>query len=217
MQRSILLRELGLQSYANTLERMHRFTDLRSPDTADELWLLQHTPIYTLGQAGDPGHILDAGDTEVLQTDRGGQVTYHGPGQLIIYVMVDLRRLNLGVRTLVELMENSVIDLLSGYGVAAQSRRDAPGVYVSDKKISALGLRVRHGRTFHGLSLNVDMDLEPFSRINPCGYQGLEVTQLIDQGISLPIDQAGAALGAILLDKLTAAGTETSMDNKDRN
>ena len=193
---------LGVQNYRTMLERMRHFTDARTTDTADELWVLQHPPVYTLGQAGDKSHVLDAGAIDVVNTDRGGQVTYHGPGQLIVYLLVDLKRGSLGVRTLVETMENAVIELLNGYGVEACSRRDAPGVYVSGKKIAALGLRVRRGCTFHGLSLNVDMDLTPFAGINPCGYEGLAVTQLKDEGIDLTVDEAGLQLSTILIDAL---------------
>lgn len=193
---------LGVQNYRTMLERMRHFTDARTTDTADELWVLQHPPVYTLGQAGDKSHVLDAGAIDVVNTDRGGQVTYHGPGQLIVYLLVDLKRGSLGVRTLVETMENAVIELLNGYGVEACSRRDAPGVYVSGKKIAALGLRVRRGCTFHGLSLNVDMDLTPFAGINPCGYEGLAVTQLKDEGIDLTVDEAGFQLSTILIDAL---------------
>ncbi len=193
---------LGVQNYRTMLERMRHFTDARTTDTADELWVLQHPPVYTLGQAGDKSHVLDAGAIDVVNTDRGGQVTYHGPGQLIVYLLVDLKRGSLGVRTLVETMENAVIELLNGYGVEACSRRDAPGVYVSGKKIAALGLRVRRGCTFHGLSLNVDMDLTPFEGINPCGYEGLAVTQLKDEGIDLTVDEAGFQLSTILIDAL---------------
>jgi len=159
---------------------MQQFTDARTPETPDEIWVLQHAPVYTLGQAGDPAHILNAGTIPVVQSDRGGQVTYHGPGQLIVYPLIDLRRYKLGVRSLVELLENAVIDLLKQYDINAVSRRDAPGVYVDSKKIAALGLRIRRGCSFHGLSMNIDMDLEPFERINPCGYAGLQVTQLAD-------------------------------------
>lgn len=193
---------LGVQNYRPMLERMRHFTDTRTTDTADELWVLQHPPVYTLGQAGDISHVLDAGAIDVVNTDRGGQVTYHGPGQLIVYLLVDLKRGSLGVRTLVDTMENAVIELLNGHGVEACSRRDAPGVYVSGKKIAALGLRVRRGCTFHGLSLNVDMDLTPFAGINPCGYEGLAVTQLKDEGIDLTVDEAGIQLSTILIDAL---------------
>ena len=205
MTDSIVVRELGIQPYASTLERMHDFTDSRQAQTPDELWVLQHPPVYTLGQAGDASHILDAGDIEVINTDRGGQVTYHGPGQVVVYAMIDLRRRNLGVRSMVSLIENSVIEFLQHFGIEAVSRRDAPGVYVSDKKIAALGLRVRRGCSFHGLALNVSMDLEPFSRINPCGYRGLRVTQvsnLATEPLSETVEQIGLRLSSDLSGQL---------------
>ena len=174
----LIVRELGLQPYEQIWQDMQLFTDQRSETTADELWLLQHSQVYTLGKNGKPDHILDAQDIPVIKSDRGGQVTYHGPGQVIVYTLLDLNRRRIGVRELVTRIENSVIELLEDYDIRANARKDAPGVYVDDRKIAALGLRVRKGRSFHGLALNVDMDLEPFSRINPCGYQGLEVTQL---------------------------------------
>jgi lipoyl(octanoyl) transferase len=175
---TLIVRELGLQPYEQVWQDMQLFTDQRSETTADELWLLQHSPVYTLGKNGKPDHILDAQHIPVIKSDRGGQVTYHGPGQVIVYTLLDLNRRHIGVRELVTRIENSVIELLEDYDIRANARRDAPGVYVDGRKIAALGLRVRKGRSFHGLALNVDMDLEPFSRINPCGYQGLEVTQL---------------------------------------
>jgi lipoyl(octanoyl) transferase len=175
---SLIVRELGLQPYQQVWQDMQLFTDQRSESTADELWLLQHPPVYTLGKNGRPEHILDARHIPVIKSDRGGQVTYHGPGQLIVYTLLDLSRMQIGVRELVTRIENSVIKLLEDYDIRANARKDAPGVYVDGRKIAALGLRVRKGRSFHGLALNVDMDLEPFARINPCGYQGLEVTQL---------------------------------------
>jgi len=171
-------RELGLQPYEQVWQDMQLFTDQRSETTADELWLLQHPPVYTLGKNGKPEHILNARDIPVIKSDRGGQVTYHGPGQLIVYTLLDLNRMHIGVRELVTRIENSVIKLLEDYDISANARKDAPGVYVDGRKIAALGLRVRKGCSFHGLALNVDMDLEPFKRINPCGYKGLEVTQL---------------------------------------
>jgi len=174
----LIVRELGLQPYEQIWQDMQLFTDQRSETTADELWLLQHSPVYTLGKNGRPDHILDAQDIPVIKSDRGGQVTYHGPGQIVVYTLLDLNRRHIGVRELVTRIENSVIELLEDYDIRANARKDAPGVYVDDRKIAALGLRVRKGRSFHGLALNVDMELEPFSRINPCGYQGLEVTQL---------------------------------------
>jgi lipoyl(octanoyl) transferase len=168
---------------------MRDFTASRDPETPDELWLLQHPPIYTLGQAGRLEHVLDPGDIPVLKVDRGGQVTYHGPGQIIAYLLLDLRRAGLGVRGLVHLLETAVIDLLARQGIAAEARPGAPGVYVQGAKIAALGLRVRRHCSFHGLALNVDLDLEPFSRINPCGYPGLVVTRLVDLGLKLSLDQ----------------------------
>ncbi len=175
---TIIVRELGLQPYEQVWQDMLLFTGQRTDSTADELWLLQHPPVYTLGKNGKPEHILNPGDITVIESDRGGQVTYHGPGQIIVYTLLDLGRMHIGVRELVTRIEVSVINLLEEYGVSANARKDAPGVYVDDRKIAALGLRVRKGRSFHGLALNVDMDLEPFSRINPCGFEGLEVTQL---------------------------------------
>ena len=175
---SIIVRELGLQPYQQVWQDMQLFTDQRSDSTEDELWLLQHPPVYTLGKNGKPEHILNSQDIPVIKSDRGGQVTYHGPGQLIVYTLLDLNRMHIGIRELVTRIENSVIKLLQDYDISANARKDAPGVYVDGRKIAALGLRVRKGRSFHGLALNVDMDLEPFARINPCGYEGLEVTQL---------------------------------------
>jgi len=177
---SIVVRELGLRPYRQVWQEMQSFTDRRTASTQDELWVLQHPPVYTLGKNSKAEHIIDPGDIPVVQSDRGGQVTYHGPGQLIVYTLLDLHRLNTGVRGLVTRIENSVIDMLAEYDIRACARKDAPGVYVDGSKIAALGLRVRRGCSFHGLAFNVDMDLEPFSRINPCGYQGLEVTQLSD-------------------------------------
>lgn len=192
-------------SYQPTVNHMQAFTDKRDPRTRDELWILQHPPVFTLGQAADRAHILNAKNIDVVQTDRGGQVTYHGPGQLVVYVLVDLKRRAMGVRTLVSNMENAVIKVLADFQVHAKSRRDAPGVYVSGKKIAALGLRVRRGCTFHGLSLNVDMDLTPFSYINPCGFEGLQVTQLKDEGIGLTVEQAGDGIAAALLETLSVS------------
>lgn len=161
---------------------MQAFTDARGPDTPDELWLVEHDPVFTLGQAGKREHVLAAGDIPVIHVDRGGQVTYHGPGQIVAYPLLDLRRLHVGVRELVRRIEQATIDTLAEWNIVAHRRERAPGVYVSDAKIAALGLRVRHGCTFHGLALNVAMDLAPFRRINPCGYVGLQVTQMRDLG-----------------------------------
>lgn len=200
----IVVRQIGTAAYGATVNRMREYTDSRDEDSTDELWILQHPPVFTLGQSADQTHVLRAGEIPVVQTDRGGQVTYHGPGQLVIYVLVNLKRRGIGVRAMVQTMENAVIDLLATHDIDAVSRRDAPGVYVSGKKIAALGLRVRRGCTFHGLSLNVDMDLSPFADINPCGYVGLEVTQLKDEGVALTVEQAGERLSSILCDKLTS-------------
>jgi len=163
---------------------MRAFTDSRDATTADELWVLEHPAVYTLGQAGKREHILNANDIPVVESDRGGQVTFHGPGQIIIYTLIDLRRAGMGIRDLVVRLENAVIDTLSQFNVTALGRRDAPGVYVGDAKIAALGLRVRRGCSYHGLSLNIDMDLAPFNGINPCGYEGLAVTSMHKLGVT---------------------------------
>jgi lipoyl(octanoyl) transferase len=176
------VRELGRQPYEPVWRAMQRFTDARGPDTPDELWLVEHDPVFTLGQAGKPEHVLAPGAIPVLRVDRGGQVTYHGPGQIVAYPLVDLRRLGLGVRELVCRIEQAVIDVLAGQGIRAARRDGAPGIYVDGAKVMALGLRVRRGCSFHGLAFNVAMDLEPFRRINPCGFQGLEVTSVLDLG-----------------------------------
>jgi lipoyl(octanoyl) transferase len=168
----------GQVDYVETWQAMRAFTDRRDDATPDQIWLLQHPPVFTQGQAGKPDHVLQPGNIPVVQTDRGGQVTYHGPGQLVAYLLLDLRRRGMGVRDLVDLIEHSVVAALAGYGIAAAGRRDAPGVYVGAEKIASLGLRVRRGCSYHGLALNVDMDLEPFGRINPCGYEGMAVTSV---------------------------------------
>lgn len=188
----------GLQDYAATLQAMRAFTDGRDADTPDELWLLQHPPVFTLGQAGRREHLLDPGEIPVIQVDRGGQVTYHGPGQLIVYVLFDLRRGGVGVKRLVNLLEQAVIDLLAARGISAAARPDAPGVYVDGAKIASLGLRIRQGCSYHGLALNVDMDLSPFQRINPCGFPGLKVTQLADLVDAVQIDDLGQDLAQTL-------------------
>ena len=177
-QNNLRVRHFGRRDYVSTWHAMQEFTMQRAADTADELWLVEHPPVYTQGLNGKPEHLLTPGAIPVVQTDRGGQVTYHGPGQLLAYVLVDLKRKSWGVRDLVSRLEQAVIDPLHDYGITAVARRDAPGVYVDGAKIAALGLRVKRGCSYHGLSLNVDMDLEPFSRINPCGYAGLPVTHL---------------------------------------
>ena len=181
---------------------MQAFTAQRTADTPDELWLLEHPPVYTLGQAGKVEHLIAATDIPVVPIDRGGQITYHGPGQVVAYVLVDLRRRGFGIRELVGRMEQAVIDLLATQGVAAERLAGAPGVYVGGSKIAALGLRVRHGCTYHGLALNVDMDLAPFAAINPCGYPGMAVTQCRNLGVNLTLPQAEQALGRALLDTI---------------
>jgi len=183
MAADVVVRRLGRVAYHPTWRAMDRFTSARDATTADEIWSLEHPPVFTLGRAARPEHVLDAGDIPVVPVDRGGQVTYHGPGQIVIYTLVDLRRRGIGVRALVDQLEGAVIDLLAGHGVGAASRSDAPGVYVDGRKIAALGLRVRRGSSFHGLALNVDVDLEPFGRIDPCGHPGLAVTRTVDEGM----------------------------------
>ena len=175
-------RELGQVDYQPTWHAMQRFTDTRGVDTPDEIWLLEHAPVFTQGQAGKAEHVLFPGDIPVVQVDRGGQVTYHGPGQLVAYPLIDLRRAKIGVRELVDRIEQSIIDVLAEWNIHGERRCGAPGVYVADAKIAALGLRVRRGCSFHGLAFNIAMDLEPFHRINPCGFAGLQVTSMTDLG-----------------------------------
>jgi lipoyl(octanoyl) transferase len=196
----LTLRELGLVAYEPTLTAMRQFTDSRDTDSPDELWLLQHPPVFTQGQAGKAEHLLAPGDIPVIQVDRGGQVTYHGPGQWVLYLMVDLRRHQMGVRDLVNLIESSLVQLLEEYAISAVAKPDAPGVYVAGEKIASLGLRVRRGCSYHGLALNVDMDLEPFGRINPCGYEGLQVTSMAKQlpQMQLRLDDVGKRLMEIV-------------------
>lgn len=239
------LKNLGLVDYRDTWAAMREFTETRGPETVDELWLVEHPPVYTLGRNGDPAHILipahaptqnqnadeltadvgwnetaqavvsgkltghrpeivaarpkSLGDIPIVESDRGGQVTYHGPGQLVVYTLFDLNRLGIGIRSLVTGLENAVIKTLLQYGIHSAARRDAPGVYVDDKKIASLGLRIRKGYSYHGLSLNVDMDLTPFASINPCGYPGLEVTSLVDLGVPVRVFEVAVPLvGAVM-------------------
>ena len=180
--RSAIVRDLGRQAYEPVWRAMQRFTDVRDEATPDEVWLVEHDPVFTLGQAGKPEHVLMPGDIPVLHVDRGGQVTYHGPGQIVVYPLLDLRRLKIGVRDYVHRIEQAVIDTLAEWNIGAMRRDGAPGVYVNDAKVAALGIRVRRGCTFHGLAFNAAMDLEPFHRINPCGYAGLQVTSMLDLG-----------------------------------
>lgn len=188
-------RWLGRVDYEPTWRAMQEFTRTRDAQTPDEIWLLEHPPVFTVGLAGDPAHLLAPGDIPVVNVDRGGQVTYHGPGQLVAYVLVDLRRLGISVHALVQALENAVIELAAARGITAVARRDAPGVYVDGRKLASLGLRVRRGASYHGLALNVDMDLEPFTRINPCGMAGLEVTQLSALAPVPPLEALARELG----------------------
>ena len=199
--RPLIIRQLGQRDYLPIWQAMREFTDTRNDDTPSEIWVVEHPPVFTQGQAGRAEHLLEPGDIPVVQTDRGGQVTYHGPGQLVIYLLISLREAGVGIRRLVSIMENSIIDLLAGHGIDATARMDAPGVYVDGRKIASLGLRVRRGCTYHGLALNVANDLEPFGRINPCGHAGLEVTSTKLLGITG--DQT--ALGRDLVQRLCSA------------
>ncbi len=201
----VVIKRLGLVEYEPTWRDMQTFTDRRDAQTADEIWLLQHPPVYTLGLNGSPEHLLAPADIPVINIDRGGQVTYHGPGQLVVYPMIDLRRQSLGVRELVSALEQSVIDLATNHGIDAQARADAPGVYVAGRKLASLGLRIRRGCSYHGLAFNIDMDLEPFSRINPCGFEDLEVTQLKDLGGPADLEQVATELEQYLLKNLKYA------------
>ena len=182
MQNKLIVKKLGRQDYEPVWKAMHEFTDTRTEDDVDQIWLVEHNPVFTQGQAGKAEHILNAGDIPVIQSDRGGQVTYHGPGQLVAYFLINIRRKKFGVRDLVTHIENLVINTLKAYNIESAARPDAPGVYVDGKKICSLGLRIRRGCSFHGLALNVDMDLSPFLRINPCGYQGMEMAQVSQLG-----------------------------------
>ncbi len=202
----LYIRQLGRQPYGPVFDAMKDFTDRRTPDTPDELWLVEHDPVFTQGQAGRAEHVLMPGDIPVVQVDRGGQVTYHGPGQIVGYPMLDVRRLGLGVRELVTHLEQALVATLAGYGIDAYARPDAPGVYVDGggrhTKIASLGIRIRRGCSYHGLALNVGMHLEPFGRINPCGYQGLEMTRIAD--LVAGDCPAMAEVEIALLDHLTA-------------
>ncbi len=185
----MIVRDLGLTQYADVFPRMQAFTAERDSATADELWFTEHEPVFTQGQAGKPEHLLLPGDIPVVQTDRGGQVTYHGPGQIVGYLLFDLKRLGIGPRALVRGIEAAICQVLAGYRIEAANRDDAPGVYVAGSKIASLGLRIRRGCSYHGLSLNVSMNLEPFQRINPCGLIGMEVTEMVALADNVAIDK----------------------------
>ncbi|MEO3679400.1 lipoyl(octanoyl) transferase LipB [Rheinheimera fenheensis] len=210
----LVIRDLGVQDYTTVWQAMQQFTDTRTSATTDELWLLEHHRVFTQGQAGKEEHLLFPGDIPVVKVDRGGQVTYHGPGQLVVYVLLDLKRRNLGVRALVTLIEQVLVQLLQPYGINAYAKADAPGVYVDEAKIASLGLRVRKGCTFHGLALNVDMDLTPFSRINPCGYAGMQMIQCKDIGGPQSIAEAKQRIMQCFQQALsiTTLHTKTGLD-----
>lgn len=199
MGQPLVVKNLGVKPYTETWQAMKSFTDNRDENTVDELWFVQHPPVFTLGQAGKLEHLLAPGDIPVVHCDRGGQVTYHGPGQLVCYLLLDIRRLKLGVRDLVTVIEQSIVQLINAYGVSAESRPEAPGVYVDGRKLAALGLRIRKGCSYHGLSLNVDMDLTPFSNINPCGFEGLEVIDMNRLGIDKSMTEIMEQLTEILV------------------
>ncbi|MFC4259410.1 lipoyl(octanoyl) transferase LipB [Marinobacter lacisalsi] len=219
--RPLVIRDLGLQPYEPVWEAMKAFTAERDRSAPDELWSVQHPPVYTQGQAGKAEHILLPGDIPVVQADRGGQVTYHGPGQLVVYLMIDLPRAGFGVRQLVDIIEQSLVTLLEEQGIVAAPRPDAPGVYVDGAKIASLGLRVRRGCSFHGLALNVDMDMEPFTRINPCGFSGMPMCQVRDFSPSASLEFLATRLTEVLAnalgyqsERLHRDGPLSSIDHK---
>ena len=195
----MIVKRLGVVDYAPALEAMRAYTAERGADSEDQIWLLQHPPVYTLGQAGKPEHLLhNPTGIPLVHIDRGGQITYHGPGQLIAYLLIDLARRHIKVRELVQLMEQAIIDTLGRYGLVAERKNGAPGVYIDEAKIAALGLRVKNGCSYHGLAINVDVDLAPFSGINPCGYEGLKTIRMRDFGVSASVEQVGECLLAQL-------------------
>ena len=198
----LIVRQLNRQDYEPVWQAMQNYTDKRDDDAADEIWLVEHNPVFTQGQAGKEEHLLMTGDIPVVQVDRGGQVTYHGPGQQVLYVLFNLRRLKIGVRELVTWLEETVVETLKDFGIDAYAKPDAPGVYVADKKIASLGLRVRRGCSFHGLALNIDMDMEPFLRINPCGYAGMEMVQTKQINGPKTLEEASVGLVKHLVNKL---------------
>lgn len=202
--RSIIVRQLGRQAYEPIWQKMQSFTDARDDNSPDEIWLVEHEPVFTQGQAGKAEHLLAPGDIPVVKVDRGGQVTYHGPGQQMMYVLFNLRRLKIGVRELVTWLEETIIDMLQEHGIEAYAKPDAPGVYVNDAKIASLGLRVRRGCSFHGLALNVNMDMSPFLRINPCGYAGMEMVQTSQLNGPATLIEAGNGLVEHMLKRLAA-------------
>lgn len=204
----VIIRQLGLQDYEPIWQKMQSFTDERDANVDDEIWLVEHNKVFTQGQAGKAEHILMPGDIPVVNVDRGGQVTYHGPGQQVIYLMLNIKRRKLGVRNLVTAMENAVVSTMGDLGISAYAKPDAPGVYIDERKVCSLGLRIRKGCSFHGLALNVDMDLAPFQRINPCGYAGMAMTDCIREGANTTLSAAGELLVKHLLVELSIAHTQ---------
>jgi lipoyl(octanoyl) transferase len=210
----IIVRQLGRQAYLPIWQAMQDFTDLRDDNTSDELWLVEHEPVFTQGQAGKEEHVLAPGDIPLVKVDRGGQVTYHGPGQQMLYVLLNLRRYHLGVRQLVSALENCVVNTLAEYNITAYPKADAPGVYVADKKICSIGLRIRKGCSFHGLALNVNMDLSPFKRINPCGYAGLEMLNCADLHGPNSLIEAGSKIVQAFCKLLPTAAEQSAITLK---
>lgn len=204
--KKIHIKKLGTCDYLSVWQQMKLFTENRDASTPDEIWIVEHPPVFTQGQAGKPEHILNPKDIPVVQTDRGGQVTYHGPGQLVVYPLIDIRRKKMGVKKFVEILENSVIDLLSEYHIKANVKEDAPGVYVGNKKICSIGLKIKKGCSYHGIAFNINMDLEPFSRINPCGFSQLKMTQLSEHVPNIQISDVDEKLCRILSRKLCGQG-----------
>lgn len=207
-QNTVIVRQLGLRSYEPIWQKMQDFTDTRDDNSPDEIWFVEHEPVFTQGQAGKAEHVLAPGDIPVIQVDRGGQVTYHGPGQQMMYVLFNLRRLKIGVRELVTWLEECIVDMLQEYDINAYAKPDAPGVYVDDSKIASLGLRVRRGCSFHGLALNVNMDMSPFMRINPCGYAGMNMVQTSELNGPSQLDEVAQGLVKHMLKRLNAEHVE---------
>ncbi|MAD89769.1 MAG: octanoyltransferase [Pseudoalteromonas sp.] len=207
-QNTVIVRQLGLRSYEPIWQKMQDFTDTRDDNSPDEIWFVEHEPVFTQGQAGKAEHVLAPGDIPVIQVDRGGQVTYHGPGQQMMYVLFNLRRLKIGVRELVTWLEECIVDMLKEYDINAYAKPDAPGVYVDDSKIASLGLRVRRGCSFHGLALNVNMDMSPFMRINPCGYAGMNMVQTSELNGPSQLDEVAQGLVKHMLKRLNAEHVE---------
>jgi len=202
MNQALITRNLGLLDYESSLLKMQKFTNIRKKNTPDELWLVQHPPVYTLGSSGEKEQLLAATDIPIVHSDRGGKITYHGPGQCLVYIMVDLQRIGLGVRSLVNLIESSMVDLLLTYKIAAHRNLHAPGVYVQNEKIASLGLRIRRGLSYHGVALNVDMDLSPFKSINPCGYENLKVTSMAFWNSIVKVEKVGVDMLEVLTSSL---------------